>query len=424
MALIPHFRVSSICMFFLLTPAFGYSAAGPHEQMLSCSGTGSQSAPASDIDYPAINQLLLSSSDHQRLTGLPIEIKKLELSKAPEASLVKQRLQFSLARSYAALNLSGPAILTLKSLPVSSPQAPEALLLLSEIEVKNGRPKAAVRWLRQMAELYPEESLSVRGLWRAAELNHPHSRQALALWQQAAQQADDALSAAQNWHAKSQQPDFLDKMNSEKLSPELWRLSRSVFTDPAFASADALQAEVRRQLQCLTANQGAQLRRMEKNPQLLADLSDTVESLAKQLDTARNSLALLEAQFSEDSQRLKECLTNSKSDCNEPAATVASDSTRLVELRTRVSGLEKRLAFLQQEEKSLRVGSGHDGGGRTDAASSLSSKLSTTKAFMQALLQESLADAVEDWQALSAEAHYRLAIAQQPRIQPGLTPPK
>lgn len=421
MVFIPRFPANCICLLLLAAPTLGQGTEA-HNGTLTCNGTDSQTIATSDIDYPAINQLLVSAGDQQRLLSLPVEIKKLEISKAPEATLVRQRLQLALAQTYSALNMTGPAMLTLKSLPVSSPQAPEALLLLAELEVRNGRPKAAVRWLRQMAELFPEETLTIRGLWRAAELNHPHSRQALALWQQAAEQADEALNSAQHWHARSLQPDFLDKVNSEKLSPELWRLSRSVFTDPAFASADALQAEVRYELQCLTANQGAQLRRMGKNPKLLADLNDTVETLAQQLDAARNELSTQEKLSSELAQRLSDC-NGRKLNCDEFANQQSSCDKQIIRLKERIQTLDKKLAFLREEGKALG-GYGQDVIDRGDTASKLSSRLNNTKAFMRDLLQKRLADAVADWEALSAEAHYRLAVAQQPRIQPGLAPPK
>lgn len=419
MALISRFPVVFL---ILLLPAVSVGGSIARDAESSCSSSHPDAQlGGSDIDYPSINRLLLIDSHQQRLVGLPLEIKKLELSRAPEAVLVRHRLQLALAQSYAALNMIGPAILSLKGLPVSSPQAPEALLLLSELEVRNGRPKAAIRWLRQMAELYPEEALTVRGLWRAAELNHPHSRQALALWQQAAEQADIALSSAQNWHARSQKPDFLDTVNSERLSPELWRLSRTALTDPAFASADAVQAEVRRQLQCLTANQGAQLRRMEKNPRLLADLTETVETLSKHLTSARSRLTAIERQSLELDLKLRECGAQEPV-CAETAAQQAANRRDQVSLKKQISELEKKLTFLHEEEKLLH--SVAQDGGKAEIAVSLNSRLSSTKAFMQGLLQRSLASAVEDWEALSAEAHYRLAIAQQPRIQPGLAPPK
>jgi len=425
MAFSDRFFARSVSLLLLLAPTVGLSAPAALGPALACGNTGIESTAASfisDIDYPAINQLLSTESHPNRLVGLAAEIKKLELSRAPEAGLVKQRLQLALAQSYMAANLSGPAILALKSLPVSSPQAPEALMLLAELEVRNGRPKAAIRWLRQMAELYPDEALTIRGLWRAAELNHPHSRQALALWQQAAQQADVALGSALSWHERSRHPDFLDKINSEKLSPELWRLSRTVLTDPAFASANSLQAEVRRQLQCLSAHQDAQLRRMEKNPRLLADLNDTVETLTQQLNSVRSNVELGQKELTTLQQRLQECESR-RGDCSMLADEHRSHSHTLARWRERAQDLNKKISFLRHEEKSLRAET-QGTGTKTATVTNLADKLSNTKAFLQSLLQQNLATAVQDWEALSAEAHYRLAVAQQPRIQPGLVPPK
>lgn len=289
----------------------------------ACPAGSSSSRASSDIDYPAINQALLTADANQRLMGLNAEIRKLELSHAPEVTLVRQRLTLALAQTQSKLGMEVAAMGNLKRLPVSSPLAPDALLLMADIELKNGRQKAAVRWLRHLADLYPEEPLSIQALWRAAELNHPYSRQALALWQEAARQADEALAAAQNWQARSQQPDFMEAVGGEKLSPELWRLARSTFMDPAFASADSAQADARRQLQCMTASADAKLRRMDQNPSQLSDLNN---------------------------------------------------------------------------------------------------KVGNNRKLMHTLLQQRLEAAVQDWEALSAEAHFRLADAQEPRIHPGLVP--
>lgn len=287
----------------------------------TCSDAGASSAPR-DIDYAAINQQLLQPEATLRITGLQAEIRKLDTARAPEAGLVRHRLLYALAQSQASLGMNTAAAANLKKLPANSPQAPEALVLLAELEVKAGRNKAAVRWLRQLADLYPEEPLTIHALWRAAELNHPSSRQALALWQQAARQADQALALAQDWHARSQQPGFIESVASDKLPPELWRLARSTFMDPAFASADTAQAEARRQLQCMAASQGGALRRMDSGS-LVADLN---------------------------------------------------------------------------------------------------SRVGNSRSTMHALLRQRLETAVQDWQNLSAEAHFRLADAQEPRVHPGLRP--
>lgn len=305
----------------LLVPALAL-AAPPAATGSVCAATA-HATPASDIDYPAINRALLQPDATLRLQALATEMKRVEQSRAPEATLVRHHLTLALAQAQAGQGMVEAARGNLKRLPVTSPQAPEAILLMAELEVQAGRPKAAVRWLRQLADLYPEEPVTVRALWRAAELNHPHSRQALALWSEAARQADQALAIAEDWHARSQQPGFIDTVAGDKLPPALWRLARSTFMDPAFASADAAQSEARRQLQCMSAGQGGALRRMDSGGNALADLN---------------------------------------------------------------------------------------------------SKLGNSRSTMHTLLQRRLETAVQDWQALSAEAHFRLADAQEPRVHPGLRP--
>lgn len=306
----------------LLLPAFALAAPAAATGA-ACPVATSASAPASDIDYPAINSALLQPDATLRLQALAAELKKVELSRAPEATLVRHRLTLALAQAQARQGMVEAARGNLKRLPVTSPQAPEAILLMAELEVEAGRNKAAVRWLRQLADLYPEEPVAVRALWRAAELNHPHSRQALALWSEAARQADQALARAEDWHARSQQPGFIDTVAGDKLPPALWRLARSTFMDPTFASADAAQAEARRQLQCMSAGQGGALRRLDAGGNALADLNN---------------------------------------------------------------------------------------------------KLGSSRSTMHALLQRHLETVVHDWQNLAAEAHFRLADAQEPRVHPGLRP--
>jgi hypothetical protein len=317
-------RLVRSCLLFaaLAAAPVAVSAASSGAPAGTCAAAGASATSPGDIDYASINQQLLQPEATLRITGLQAEIRRLDASRAPEAGLVRHRLLYALAQSQASLGMTTAAAANLKKLPANSPQAPEALILLAEMEVKAGRNKAAVRWLRQLADLYPDEPITIQALWRAAELNHPSSRQALALWQQAARQADQALALAQDWHARSQQPGFIDTVASDKLPPELWRLARSTFMDPAFASADAAQSEARRQLQCMAAGQGGALRRMDSGS-LVADLNS-------------------------------------------------------------------------------RVGS--------------------SRSTMHALLRQRLEAAVQDWQNLSAEAHFRLADAQEPRVHPGLRP--
>ena len=127
----------------------------------TCSSvTGYLSAPsASDINYTTINQALLTSDPTQRLIALTAELRKLDVAHAPEAPLVRHRLLMATARTQAALGMDTAAMGNLKRLPVSSPVAPEALMFMADIEVKDGKPRAAVRWLRQLADLYLAQQL-------------------------------------------------------------------------------------------------------------------------------------------------------------------------------------------------------------------------------------------------------------------------
>lgn len=411
-----HSFVFSLLALALL-PALAVAAPAVRAPAPSCSESTASSAPASDIDYPSINQQLMNPEPSQRLVGIQGELRKLDSSRAPEAPLVRHRLLMAQAQTQAKLGMNMAAATSLKALPVTSPQAPEALMMLAELEVQNNRPKSAIRWLRKMAAVFPEEPLTIQALWRAAELNYPHSRQAIALWQQAAEHADQALASAQTWHSRSQQPDFLEQVNADKLSPELWRLARESLTDPAFASADAVQTEVRRQLHCLSASQDAQMRRLEKNPRLLADLNETVETLDSQLGIARRDVAAREKDFMAVAQKLKECQAGPK-DCSELQDQHDARGRELTAWRNRVQNLEHKLAYLRQEEQTLRTAPAPG----TAVANQLTDRLSSSRTFMHELLKQSLADAVHDWEDLSAAAHYKLAVAQEPRVHPGMIP--
>lgn len=377
-------------------------------------------AAASDIDYTVINQHLTDPDARRRLTGLQAAVRQLKRSRAPEAGLVHHRLVYALAQTQAGLGRHAEALASLKQLPVSSPQAPEALLLLAELEVAEGQPLAAVRWLRQLADLYPGEAASVGALWRAAELSEPDSPQALSLWQQAADLADQGLAAAQRWQAQSGQPGFLDLATADRLSPELWRLARATLGSATFAGADALQTEARRQLQCLTVNQEAQLRRLQRNPRLLADLGDTVDTLAAQLQGARHDLVAREEAFLASARRLKEC-TSGPGDCVALKAAHDAQGRELTGWRNRVRILDGKLAFLRQEKEKLRASAVATGTG-TGVARQLGSRLGDSRGLMQEQLQQSLAMAVQEWEALSAQAHYKLALAQESRVTPGRVP--
>lgn len=405
---------------WLSSPVLAAPAAPAPLSACAAPGSTASSIAASDIDYAAINQYLTQPDARQRLAGLQVAVRRLRASQAPEATLVRHRLLYALAQTQAGLGLNAAALASLKQLPVSSPQAPEALLLLAELEVAEGHSPAAVHWLRQLAELFPEEPVSVGGLWRAAELSGPDSPQALSLWQQAAQLADQGLASAQRWQAQSRQAGFLEQATGERLSPELWRLARAALGSPAFASADALQTEARRQLQCLTLNQEAQLRRLERNPRLLADLADTVDTLAAQLQVAREDLVPREQAFLATARRLRDCESGA-GHCAALKAGHDAQGRELTGWRNRVRSLEGKLAFLRREAATLRA-SATSGSTGTTVARELGSRLGDSRGFMQEQLQQSLATAVQEWEALSAQAHYKLALAQEPRVNPAMRP--
>lgn len=372
-----------------------------------------------DIDYTAINWLLMHPDARERLDGLPDEIARLERARAPEAALVRQRLLLSLAQAQAASARPDRAIATLKQLPLDSPRAPEALQLMAELELELGRPEAALRWLQQLAELFPDDAHAVRGLWRAAELS-PDPVTAMGFLQRAAALSGQDREVAQQWLERSRQPDFLERV--EALPPGLWRLAQAALTDPAFAEADAAQAEARRQLQCLSALEQARGRLQQQSPRLLADLAATVESLEAPLQSGRAELAARERRFLDTAGQWKEC-RRQRQDCAALQVEHDRQGRALTGWRNRLQDMEKKLAYLRANEERLALRWRQEQAAGVVAAQRLADRRGAEHAVMKALLQTTLATALEDRETLAAEAHFRLATAQEAAVRSALGAP-
>lgn len=371
------------------------------------------SAPA-PIDYEALNRLVLSADANERLQALPDALDKLRRSPTVEAQAVSTRLRLLLAQTQANAGRIDSAIATLKAFPLDSSQAPNALLLLAELEVKNGDSNAAIHWLRHLAELFPDEALAVTALLRAADLSGQRSMAALLLLQQAVKQADIGLAVAQRWQERSKDPYFLDDVNTGALPPSLWRLAHAALTDPVFAAADSTQAETRRQLQCLTAQQDGRFRMQQKNPVLLADLTATVRSLDLLLKPARVDLTVRENEFLASANALKSCRAEGR-ECATLKTQYDAQGRALTGWRNRVRGLEKKRDFLRHEQEALPGRWQQDNVTNVAAALSLAENRAAARAVMKGLLQQTLAASLKDWETLTAEAYYRLALAQDPR---------
>lgn len=415
-----HFISLSLLLALWLAPVLAQATPAAPEALLACTASMAsvKPKPAGDIDYPRLNRALLEPDAGKRRAGLEDALARLALAQAPEASLVRERLQLALARAQAELGQTAAAMTTLKRIPVAASQAPEALALLAELELRHARPAAAAQWLRQIAALFPDEPLAIRSLWRAAELQRAGTPEALALWQQATAQSDAALAAMRQWQARGDAAGFLDSLNSGELPREVWRATRAALTDATFARAETLQAAARRQLQCLTLLQEARLERQDKHPRLLGELQDTVATLTAQLQTARKDLARREQAFLALSQRAKECLPRGAENCADLQRRRDAEGRALTGWRNRVRSMEGKLAFLREEQKGLQVSRQsalQDG----KVAAQLADHLSGARAFMQTLLRQSLATSVREWEAIAAEAHYRLALAQEQQLRAG-----
>lgn len=369
------------------------------------------SAPPAALDYAALNRLLLAPEVGERLSGLPGAIDRLARSRAPEAALVRPRLQLALARAQAGSGRTEAAIATLKQLPLDSAQAPEALQLLAELELARSRPAAARRWLQQLAELFPDDARAVQGLWRAAELA-PDT--AVADLQQAAALADQGRAAAEQWLARSQDADFMDDV--EALPPALWRLAKATLTEREFGRADAAQAEAGRQLQCLARLQQARAQLQQENPRLLADLAATVDTLDEQLDAARAGLPARERRYLDAAAAWKECRRQGQ-DCATAQAARDRQGRELTGWRNRLRDLEQKRDYLRGSERRLAARWQREQAATVAAEQRLADRRGEEHALMKWLLQDTLATALDDREALVAEARFRLAAAQDAQVR-------
>lgn len=396
-------------------PALAAPVAAP--QMPGCLNKTGVTPPvaeaSSNIDYPTLNSVLTSPDRDLRLRELPVAMTHLDQQGSAEATAVNAHLRLALAEAQTAAGQNENAITTLKGLSLDSARAPDALLLLAELEVKNGRPEAARKWLRQLAELFPDDELAITALLRSAALSDKKSAQ-LGFLQEASNLADTGLDQARRWQQHSEEPDFLDAVDTQKLPPALWRLARNTLTDPDFTKADEKQAEARLQLRCLLEQQDAHFQLMQKNPLLLADLASTVTSLDQQLMLARQDLASRERAFMESAAAWKTCHSTS-ADCSALQAERDAQGRALTGWRNRIATLETKRNFLRQEKSSLPARWQQDRIDSADLAGKLISRRSESRIVMQTLLRQALANSLQQWETIAAEAHYRLALAQDPR---------
>lgn len=369
------------------------------------------SPPPAALDYAALNRLLLNPEVGERLSGLPGAIDRLARSRAPEVALVRPRLQLALAQAQAGSGHAEAAIATLKQLPLDSAQAPEALQLLAELEVARARPAAARRWLQQLAELFPDDARAVQALLRAAELA-PDT--ALADLQRAVALADQGREAAQHWLARSHDADFMDDV--EALPPALWRLAKATLTDREFARADAAQVEAGRQLQCLASLQQARAQLQQDNPRLLADLTATVDALDEQLETARAGMPARERRYLEAAAAWKAC-GRQRHDCAPAQAERDRLGRDLTGWRNRLRDLEQKRDYLHASERRLAARWQREQAATVAAEQRLADRRGEEHALMKWLLQDTLAAALDDREALVAEARFRLAAAQEIQVR-------
>lgn len=405
------FSSSLMAAALLLLPAF--ALAGDNSNAICAAQTDTAAYSGPGPDYVVINQVLTSSDRRQRLEKLPRLIQVLESQHDAESHAASEHLRLALSQAQAMEGQFDSAEKTLIALPLESPLAPSALQQLAEIELLNKQPAAALRWLQQLAALFPGEPMAVQGMLRAAEVSAGNS---LASLQEAARLADTQLANARYWEARSHQADFLDEADTRRLPDSLWRLARNTLTDPAFAIADTRQLKARQQMQCLLSRQEAHAELLHKNPLLLADIANTVGALEKQLQSERAALASRENEFLAAAAAFKKCQAQ-QSECSDLQRQRDNAGKKLTGWRNRIAVLERKIAFLDKEQKALPSRWQQDSKDALALAGLLAEERSESRQIMTALLKEGINNSLTSLEELTAQAHYQLALAQDPRLQ-------
>lgn len=393
----------------LLLPAF--ALADINANCTAQTDTTSHSGPGPD--YAVINQVLTTSDRKQRLEKLPGLIQELENQRNTETLAAAEHLRLGLSQAQAMAGQFADAEETLIALPLESPLAPRALQQLAEIELLNKQSDAALRWLQQLATLFPGEPLAVQGMLRAAEISAGNP---LASLQEAVRLADVQLANARYWEARSHQADFLDEADTRRLPDSLWRLAKNTLTDPAYAIADTRQLKARQQMQCLLSRQEAHAELLRKNPLLLADIANTVEALEKQLQSERTALVTRESEFLAAAAAFKGCQTQQR-ECPDLLKKRDETGKALTGWRNRIAVLERKIAFLDKEKKVLPSRWQQDSRDAQALAGLLAEERSESRQVMTVLLKKGINNSLTSLEELAAQAHYQLALAQDPRLQ-------
>ncbi|MDP2226963.1 MAG: hypothetical protein Q8J78_05765 [Moraxellaceae bacterium] len=382
------------------------------ESIAGCVMTGSAAAitkSVDTIDYPALNRLLMTGDSETRRRHLPAEIAALQDSPASASASVRAHLLLALARAEIASGDADAAIRTLKRFPLNQARAPEALLLLATLEAQRGEPAIAVQWFLRLADQFPDDARAVEGLLDAATLVDS-SR--LLLLERARSSADQGLQLAKQWQAQSMAPGFPDLEADVPLPDVLWRFARAALTDPAFIAATQSGQESRHQLGCLLAQEEARRGFLEKNPRLLSDLAETVATLDRQLADAQQDFRQREKDFLSIAEAWHRC-NDQKNDCADLRQQHDQLGREMTGWRNRIATLQAKRNFLKNEQQALPLR-----WQRTHTASQQHLQVlhwneKGARRIMRELLQQELRRAVDEWEALSAKAHFQLAVAQE-----------
>lgn len=379
-----------------------------------CASTASTSDDRTAIiAYDPINALLTQPDYHARLQQLPTLIQQLAQQSTEEAQALVNHLRLALARAHIAKNDFSAAIQSLRDYPLHGIQAAEALFLLAELHTIQQQTPTAQRLFLHIAELFPESPWAVSALLRTAEIS-PKKEDAITVLHQARELAKQRLSIAQQWQQQSQHPDFLNALANGQLPKDLWHLAQQSLVQAPFTQAEKQQQQTRQLLHCLTEKN--QQRLQQQSPQFLADLLLSTSTLEQQLALARTDLASQTTHFQETATASKACTTRN-AHCTTLKQQYIAQGRSLTGWRNRINVLEKKLAYLQQEQRQWQTRNQKLQQAQHQLALQLMQQNSTARQLMQQLLQEHLSSAVAEWETLLAQTHFQLAEAENPLLR-------
>jgi hypothetical protein len=367
-------------------------------------------------NYGTINRTLFLTDEEQRRKALRLLLDEFSTKEFIEKPALTDYLRIALAHTEFRLGHIDTAIALLKTIPLDSTKAPEALALLATFVQQQHGSAAATPWMLHAAELFPYSPASVEGLINAAQWQL-QPRAALPLLMHARQLADNQLVAVMALQKHSLTAGFLDTFSLATPDPLVLSLLQNALIDPAFSHAREQQEQARAFSLCLQAHLEKYRIAHEKNPTLPQDLGVTLDQLHTLLPLAKVNLVESEEVFLRTARSAKACLKENP-ECADLVAARDHQGRDLTRLRNSLKTMEQQKIFLESEQKRLLLRWQEGQRQITHIGRQLMQQSAASRAIMTELLQSALEQSGKQWQALSARAHFELARTQETLLQP------